>query len=731
MLIKKLDKTVAANTTVVDYYVDHINGSDENIGDLEHPLNSIEQAVTVIKEQQVEGHVYNIRLVGDYIAASQIEFDGIAHKINIVSNDDSNKSSIIVGEEITDYTQSGGVVSFTTGNYPSSVIINDHVIEMNKSCDLHYPTEIYKPDGTPVEETYGGYKYVKIKKPSDFNINLTGNEIIVYYELWRTYAYPIFNYDEDYIWVYSPSWGNRTLSDITFRVLNNADLDGGFYFTESGGTFTVSVPFTDTVESVIVPTANENVRIKDCFGLSIDVVRFVGSANFKPIFTGTPKVFDGFDNKTFNPINTTQAGGNTYGAIMVEDSAGISISNCEFEGTYGYSIMIGNNCQGCHIEGNYFHDLLGGAAHISSYGVSEASQGRGYNYEISGNDDAIKPNVTYIKENLIKGYGRVDSNCCGVLVRFANDNYIEHNTICDGFYSGMELGYSWKYGNEATKHNHVAHNIIHHCLQFVTSDGGGIYTLGQMKDTIIEFNKIHDICGKPGKNNIMGIYFDQGTSDIIVRYNLVYGCRVNISIHYGRCIKLFNNFFAYCLGFNIGCNVNYYNTKYYNFLTLLNSLIIEDEDMGSIAVGNALVHVNSMTNSYSYYTKLAETHVPNLIDTPSFSDIGNGDFSWYNPQSEESKMPKFFSNTTEGVYKFYIGFLSEDYNLDNADPELRSKKTREYGVTGTYLRSLEPITERYEIDDVSENYDNYYRKLAMSLLHISNTYLLSVADDPV
>jgi hypothetical protein len=64
-------------------------------------------------------------------------------------------------------------------------------------------------------------------------------------------------------------------------------------------------------------------------------------------------------------------------------------------------------------------------------------------------------------------------------------------------------------------------------VQQKLSDGGGIYTLGNMPGTIIRDNHIHDNGGAPG-----GIYLDEGSGFIEITGNVV--CNVAKPMNYNN-----------------------------------------------------------------------------------------------------------------------------------------------------------------------------------------------------
>lgn len=75
------------------------------------------------------------------------------------------------------------------------------------------------------------------------------------------------------------------------------------------------------------------------------------------------------------------------------------------------------------------------------------------------------------------------------------------------------------------------------------NDGGGIYTLGKSPGTVIENNWIHDIYSYLNYDSA-GLYFDEGSSDIVARGNIIYNIRVGVHQHYGYNNELDNNLLA-------------------------------------------------------------------------------------------------------------------------------------------------------------------------------------------
>ena len=208
-------------------------------------------------------------------------------------------------------------------------------------------------------------------------------------------------------------------------------------------------------------------------------------------------------------------------AIEIVNSTNIKISKCTFRDLYGYCVGIDDNSSRVQITGNTINGTYGGGIQILN-------------------------NCCYncIENNTIGNFGEYQPGSVGIIVTKSHHNRITNNHIYNGDYTGISLGWTWGYGESNCFANYVARNHIHHCMRMKLNDGGGIYTLGKSPGTVIENNVIHDIVSWV-KYDSTGIYFDEGSSDIVARSNVIYGCHVGVHQHYGYNNELDNNLFAH------------------------------------------------------------------------------------------------------------------------------------------------------------------------------------------
>lgn len=222
-----------------------------------------------------------------------------------------------------------------------------------------------------------------------------------------------------------------------------------------------------------------------------------------------------------------------WGALSAVAARHCVFDACKIAHVGTYAMDFGEGCKHNRIENCELTDLAAGGIKIGEMGIRD--------------DEERLTSHNVVRNSLIAHGGRMHAAGMGVWIGHSPFNLVEHNEICDFYQTGISAGWSWGYGRSQAHDNTIAYNRIHDIGQGVTDDMGGIYTLGVSTGTVLHHNLIHDVaCDAYGGR---GIYFDEGTSEILAENNVVYHTDAGAFMqHYGRDNRVLNNIFALARG---------------------------------------------------------------------------------------------------------------------------------------------------------------------------------------
>ncbi len=220
-------------------------------------------------------------------------------------------------------------------------------------------------------------------------------------------------------------------------------------------------------------------------------------------------------------IYTSETNGPRYyfqshkGAASFVGAERIHVRRSIFAGLGGAGLVMANRTHDCLIEGNLFYDI-GGCGIM----LGEPTDWQAKAWWPANPRDV--PSGHVVRNNLIAKTGAEYFSSSSISAAYIRDVVIEHNDVSDNPYSGISVGSGWTAATHATEHNIVRGNRIHEVMN-VVDDGGGIYTLSAQPGTRIERNYVFAIqrSAVAQGNPVAGIYFDEGSSYISLRDNVV------------------------------------------------------------------------------------------------------------------------------------------------------------------------------------------------------------------
>lgn len=647
-------ETTIAFTPDTTLYV-ATTGSDNNDGTSASPLKTLQAAI----DMAISGESNNVDIVladGEYYSEDTITISNSDKNIRIKSAN-ARQATILHAEKVTP-SQSGNVVTFETDYEVFSVKVDDDIILRSQSHDVNDPSTLYNTYGVQ-KVTENGTTYARIytDEESAYNAVSVGDTISVYHGWFATKLRVTAKTTDNghYVLVSTDPILSNLTHDIKpygtgyFCVQNHAsDNTGDFVCVPHNNGYLVTFNYSGdiTEHDVYAATEGSTILVSGSSNVIFDGLSF--RLNSPSMYYGCGIMVNG-NNKNIQARNDAE-----YAAIDIRNSSGISILNCDFAKVWDYAVNISRS-NNVKVWLNKFVGIYGGAVQ-----VWDAENTIRTSYKM--NHDIL------IYNNLIKDYGLQLEDAVGLLIQGADKYYISHNTIKNGHYSAISLGWTWQYSDSTLGVGYVGYNEVAFTMNCLLDDGGGIYTVSPTTGCLIELNKIHDIVGAGRSTLVRGIYHDTGSNRYIDRQNTIYACQALIRA------KVQSRVYSNILAYPYVAVLEIYPSIMDYSMTATNNVILAEKE---------LVRSNAKANDNDKYCYMAGNLIKDITNETTgddilhniyyqgeiFEDSVNGDFT----------IPQANANTIRGV----TGFIAHYGDGTLSHLQYKPMRDAQYGVLAT------------------------------------------------
>ena len=204
-------------------------------------------------------------------------------------------------------------------------------------------------------------------------------------------------------------------------------------------------------------------------------------------------------------------------AISVRNACHLHFDGCNFVALGATGLDLASNVHHSSIEGCLFRNIGGTALMVGSFG--EGATEVHIPYHQIGNKEGFCTHIR-IANNRITQATREDWGAVGIGCGYVSNTEIVGNYVGNVNYSGIAVGWGWTKHDTGMHNNRIAQNTVEHyaCQLY---DAGGIYTLSNQPNSVIEQNRIYKPHAAPYATNERGfcIYLDAATDGYTIRNN--------------------------------------------------------------------------------------------------------------------------------------------------------------------------------------------------------------------
>jgi len=194
------------------------------------------------------------------------------------------------------------------------------------------------------------------------------------------------------------------------------------------------------------------------------------------------------------------------GMVDLQYAKNLRIEKCTFKlgGAWGIMERLGSDHNA--YVGNSISNLASGGICIGNSIEGSSMFGA---IDIPGGTGAFD----LISRNTIDSVGTDYRDAVGINTLTAKDVTVSYNEVMNLPYTGITQGFQWDdTGRQDADYNTISYNKVHNVMRLLC-DGAGVYSLGKMKNSIINNNYIFNLTRSPyaWETTIAGIYLDNGS----------------------------------------------------------------------------------------------------------------------------------------------------------------------------------------------------------------------------
>jgi len=514
------------------------------------PYKTIEEAVAAVRKinKSMRGDIVVNILPGEYVLDKKIDLtveDGGYNGYNVIYKGASEtvKPLISGGTRLTGWEpHEKGIWKIKAEGHDEirQLYINGFNAQRARSKYIYTFSDTYD-DPETVDYLVDGYSVSKLNAPV---ISKPQYAELVYNQLWSQQRVPVKKIvDGGDVWWYvfdqpyfdqqtriynahtAPLAGGKSYIENAYELI---DEPGEFYFDrDTKEIFYYPFPEEDlkTAETVVGRTElmftlqgeSKDNRIENIifdnldfrYGTWSDVSR-TGIAFFQA---------DCIIDENTDPNRVQSFGRHVPAVVDIDYARGIVIRNCNFQNVGCSGIAMSHFVNDAKVYGNVFKDIMGTAVMAGTWNVAP---------DFGNVPSDLCENIV-IANNVVKRNGLEFSGCAAIGIYYARNTVVAHNDIEDTPYTGITLGWGW--GSQTpVKLDGSNHKVINNRIEDISKtvrDGGHIYTLSQMNNTLIKGN----YCIK--SKDYGGVYLDTGASMLTITENVFKECTYD-NIAFGR-----------------------------------------------------------------------------------------------------------------------------------------------------------------------------------------------------